>query len=326
MNEQQGAAPSPNPEVEPTAAQLENFDDLFYGDPVEIEQRLGALVPLAKDRGDRSLQAQILSQLALAQAMQKKFEQAHATLDQAAALIPEGDLLAATRVTLERGRVHHQAGDSSAALPHFRQAYELALHGDQPAQTINAAHMIAIVVDSPDEKIDWNARALKLAQQSSDPKARAWLGPLYNNLARSQIDAGDFEGALLSYTACQTIAEERNETLIVRGALWGRALANRLLGKYELARRFQLQLLEEYAGVEERGELPAALLATARGMVYAELAELDCSAAERNPQAADSAREYARLAYQDLHTNEWFQRLESKQLERLRRLAAGDST
>ncbi len=297
MNNQHEESPLPHPDLTDTEAptppvtpQLENFDELFYGDPVEIEQRLEALVPLAEARGEHSLLAQILSQLALSQAMQKKFEQAHSTLDRATALTPAGDLLAAARVTLERGRVHHQSGNSAAALPFFHESYELALRGNHPAHTTNAAHMIAIVVEDPAEKIEWNHRALELAQASSDPKARAWIGPLYNNLARSQIDAQDYAGALLSYTACQAIAEERNEVLIVRGAIWGRALANRCLGEYEIARRFQLHLLQEYAGAEERGELPPALLATARGMVYAELAELDSIAAGRDSKAADSAR------------------------------------
>ncbi len=309
MNNQHEESPLPHPDLTDTEAptppvtpQLENFDELFYGDPVEIEQRLEALVPLAEARG------------------------AHSTLDRATALTPAGDLLAAARVTLERGRVHHQSGNSAAALPFFHESYELALRGNHPAHTTNAAHMIAIVVEDPAEKIEWNHRALELAQASSDPKARAWIGPLYNNLARSQIDAQDYAGALLSYTACQAIAEERNEVLIVRGAIWGRALANRGLGEYEIARRFQLHLLQEYAGAEERGELPPALLATARGMVYAELAELDSIAAGRDSKAADSAREYARLAYQDLHANEWFQRLEPERLERLRSLAAGESS
>ena len=85
-----------------------------------------------------------------------------------------------------------------------------------------------------------------------------------------------------------------------------------------------MHLLQEYAGVSESGELPEALLALARGMVYAELAELDCLLADQDPQAAVSAREHARLAYRDLHANEWFQRLEPEQLERLRRLAEFD--
>lgn len=304
--------------------QIENFDELFFGEPAEIESRLTPLVLEAEVRENRSLQAQILSQLALAQAMQKKFELAHNTLNRADALIPVGDLLSSARVILERGRVYHQAGDSATALSFFQQSYEQALRGEHTAHTINAAHMIAIVVNDPEEKIHWNQLALKLAQASSESKARSWIGPLYNNLARSQIDALDFHGALDSYTACQAIAEERNEALIVRGAIWGRAVAHRKLGEHEIARRLQMDLLQEYTGVSQSGELPEALLTLARGMVYAELVELDCLLADLDPQAAVSAREHARLAYEDLHANEWFQRLEPEQLERLRRMAEPD--
>ena len=58
---------------------LENFDDLFVGDPVEIEKNLRALLPRAQALKDKSIYLQILSQIALAQAMQKNFEEAQKT-------------------------------------------------------------------------------------------------------------------------------------------------------------------------------------------------------------------------------------------------------
>jgi hypothetical protein len=316
-------APTESLNPPPRSSQLENFDDLFYGEPSDIEQRLLALVPLAVEQKDRSAHAQILSQVALAQAMQKKFELAHSTLDVAGTLLSESDLLATCRVTLERGRVHHQAGESTQALPFFKQSYELAVRGGHTPHTINAAHMIAIVVEDPHSKMEWNQRALALAQESSDPKAQAWISPLYNNLARSQIEARDFEGALISYKACESLAQERNEPLILRGAIWGQALAHRELGQHETAYRLQTGLLQEYQEVEQRKELPEPLFAVARGMVRAELAELELLHQNVDPAAANRARKYALLAYEDLGSNEWFQRLEPERLERLLGIAGG---
>lgn len=60
---------------------LENFDDLFVGQPLDIEKKLTDLLPQAQALENKSRYLQILSQIALAQAMQKKFAEAHNTLD-----------------------------------------------------------------------------------------------------------------------------------------------------------------------------------------------------------------------------------------------------
>lgn len=56
--------------LEKTMTKLENFDDLFMGDPSEIEKNLNVLLTEARAREDKSIYLQILSQIALAQAMQ----------------------------------------------------------------------------------------------------------------------------------------------------------------------------------------------------------------------------------------------------------------
>ena len=66
---------------------LEDFDQLFTGNPVNIERNLSALLPEAEKRTDKSVYLQILSQIALAQAMQQKFDIVHQTLDEAEKLL-----------------------------------------------------------------------------------------------------------------------------------------------------------------------------------------------------------------------------------------------
>ena len=68
-------------------SQLDSFDELFVGNPVNIERNLSALLPEAEQRADKSIYLQILSQIALAQAMQQKFDIAHQTLDEAERLL-----------------------------------------------------------------------------------------------------------------------------------------------------------------------------------------------------------------------------------------------
>lgn len=60
-------------------ARLDSFDDLFVGAPADIEKNLRELLPAAYRRQDKSIYLQILSQIALAQAMQNNIDGAHAT-------------------------------------------------------------------------------------------------------------------------------------------------------------------------------------------------------------------------------------------------------
>ena len=52
---------------------LENFDKLFVGDIAETEKNLRVLLPQAEAQEDKSTYLQILSQIALVQAVKKKF-------------------------------------------------------------------------------------------------------------------------------------------------------------------------------------------------------------------------------------------------------------
>ena len=61
---------------------LPDFNLLWdYGQPAETEARFRELLPAARACGDRDYYLQLLTQIARAQGLQKRFEQAHATLD-----------------------------------------------------------------------------------------------------------------------------------------------------------------------------------------------------------------------------------------------------
>ena len=61
---------------------LPNFDSLWnYGDPKGTEEKFRSLLDEAKSSGDNSYYAQLLSQIARTQGLQRKFAEAHKTLD-----------------------------------------------------------------------------------------------------------------------------------------------------------------------------------------------------------------------------------------------------
>ena len=67
--------------------ELPDFDALWnYDDPATTEQQFCALLSRAEQSDDRSYHAQLLTQIARTQGLQRKFSDAHATLDTAQAL------------------------------------------------------------------------------------------------------------------------------------------------------------------------------------------------------------------------------------------------
>ncbi|HUX79738.1 MAG TPA: hypothetical protein VMW10_08365 [Alphaproteobacteria bacterium] len=290
---------------------LENFDDLFVGQPLDIEKNLTHLLPQAQVLENKSIYLQILSQIALAQAMQKKFAEAHKTLDTAEAGLTSEYDLARVRILLERGRVFHQSDNIEAALSLFKKSYSLSKEHNFDFHTVNAAHMIAIIERDVDDKIKWNQTAIDLAQNTEDKRASAWLGSLYNNLAQNYIEAGKFREALSSFEQCKKYGEDRGDIIVIRGAKWGIGRALRSLGSLDEAQNTQLSLLNEYKDIATKGELPIELLVVGRGMIYEELAEIH--------QAY--MKKYALLAYEDLSKDPWCIKLMPERLEKMKQLS-----
>jgi tetratricopeptide (TPR) repeat protein len=289
-------------------ASLENFDDLFTGDPVDIERNLTDLLAEARALENNSIYLQILSQIALAQAMQQKFEQAHKTLDEAEQDLQEADTIAYARILLERGRVYHQSGDIKNALPLFKQSYELSKSSGLDFHAINAAHMVAIVEEKVGDKIHWNRVALSLAENTTITKAGDWIGVLYNNLAQNYIESHDYSSALEAFEKCKKYAEIKGGPIVTRGAKWGIARSYRSLGRLDEALIIQTTLLSEYEEIAHQKLLPIEIIYVGRGVVYEELALIH----------HEYMKHYAMLAYQDLSKDPWCNKLIPDRIEQMK--------
>lgn len=294
-------------------SKLENFDDLWaLGDPIVIEKNLRELLPQAREFQDSSIYLQILSQVALTQALQQKFDEAHRTLNDAEQLLtPEQDL-ARVRILLERGRIFQQAEEIVKAKPLFLASYELSSKNHFDYHTINAAHMIAIIEDRVDEKIKWNQLAIELAQKTDDSNASRWVGSLYNNLGHNYMEAVDFGKALDVFSHALKIREQEAYVPNIRVAKWQVAKALRLLGRLNEAEAILCPLLAEYDILSKNNnlDLPFEMFKLLRGWVYEELAEIYHA----------KASSYAIFAYDDLSKNSMFNKTESKRLERLKQI------
>ncbi len=278
---------------------LENFDNIWglLGDPASVEATLTALLTSAVTSTDRSIYPHILSEIALAQGMQKKFNKAHESLDMAErALTPDCALMEA-KIFLIRGKVFQQNEELTNARKQFELSYMSSINHGFDFYAIDAAHMIAIICEDNDEKIYWNERAIELANKTTNQKAHNWLGSLYNNLGQNYLEMERFEDALAAFT--QSLNYRKKEGLLtnIRVAKWAIACAQRKLGRLDEALQNQLGLFHEYeaVGKNENFDMPVEIFHSLRGFVSEELAELYKAKAD----VAKSAY-FAQLAFDDL--------------------------
>ena len=124
----------------------EALDSLWgeLGDAQQVEQALRHELDHL-DASEISLRAEVLSQIALALAVQRRFDDAHRTLDLADSQSWELTPIARVRILLERGRVVQQEGDLAKAREWFEKAFAISAQNRLDFHTINIAHMIAIV-------------------------------------------------------------------------------------------------------------------------------------------------------------------------------------
>ncbi len=291
-----------------------NFDD-----PAGTEAKLKELLPGARARGDRAYLVELLTQLGRAQGLQERFAEAHATLDEAEAILAKAgkDELRRARVRylLERGRATNGipgASDAGVAerkalsKPFFVEAFELATAAGEDALALDAAHMIGIVADL-DEGIAWSERAIAVAEASKDPRARGWLGPLYNNLGWTYHDKGDFGKALELFEKGVAFRAEKKDTKPgpYRIARWAVARCHRSLGRLDEALAAQRGLLAE---LEAAGEKEGYY-------VYEELGECLLALGRK-----DEATPWFARAYEELAKDDWYVKNEAPRLARLREL------
>ncbi len=209
------------------------------------------------------------------------------------------------RYLLERGRVYNSSRQPERAKPYFAEAWELASTAGEDILAIDAAHMLAIIAP-PEASLEWNERALELAERSSAPRALHWRGTLYNNIGWTYHGAGEYDQALATFQKATASRRAEGDPALIRIAVWAEARTLRSLGRVEEALALQQELLREFDALGEQD-----------GYVYEEIAE--CLAALGRD---DEARPYFAHAYETLSRDPWLAESEPARLERLRDLGA----
>jgi tetratricopeptide (TPR) repeat protein len=274
-----------------------------YDDPAGSEGRFREALA---DANDPEVRAELLTQVARALGLQRRFDEAHTQLDEAVAAVTEATPRARVRALLERGRVRNSSGERDAARPLFAEAWEAARAAGLDGLAVDAAHMLGIV-DPPADALAWNRRALELAEASAEPDAQRWRGSLHNNIGWTHHADGDFETALVHFEAALAFRREKGDAGDVRVARWCVARCLRSLGR-----------TDEALGIQRDLEAETAEDQNPDGFVPEEIGE--CLHALGR---TDEARPYFARAHELLSKDPWLAESEPERIERLRNLSAG---
>lgn len=288
---------------------LPDFNALWdYNNPQKTELAFLEILPVAQNDGDDDYLAQLLTQLARAQGLQRRFDEAHQTLNEAEALLSDDTPVAHVRYLLERGRVYNSSNLVDQACPLFKHAWQFAREKGEDYYAVDAAHMLGIC-ESGDDALWWNEQAMAYAEASEHPRARGWLGSLYNNMGWAYHDLGQYDRALELFEKGLVWRLERQDVAGIQIAKWTVARTLRSMGRIEEALEKQSLLHEENLAMnrpdpyvsEEIGEC---LLALGQG---------------------EEAQSHFAHAYESLSKDEWLKEKEPERIERLLKLSGSRS-
>ena len=226
---------------------MQDFDRLWdYNNPAATQEKFKAILDKTDVSGNEVFVAQLYTQLARTQSLQRKWNEAYAYLDKAKDLLPVADKVSEVRYLLEIGRTYNSSGKREKAYVTFLKAWELGKEIGADGYATDAGHMLAIASDTPEKTLDWNLKTVVYAKQSDDPAAQKWLGSLYNNIGWTYFDSGDHEKALETFRKALDEREKQDNPENIRIAKWCIARVLRELGQVEDALDIQRDLLAEH--------------------------------------------------------------------------------
>lgn len=296
------------PRTEPVHPPLPELPRLWnWNDPAASERAFRDAAAQAAARGARSYETEAWTQVARAQALQKKYDDAHATLAAVQPALRADEPVPSVRWNLEKGRTLRSSGKPKESEPYFLAAWKLANEAGHVGLALDAAHMMALALepDRPDEALGWAHRAIDFAEASQDPRAKGWLGPLYNNTGWTHFGRGEHAQALALWekgVAVREAAGETGDTL--RIGRWTVARGLRALGRHAEA----VSILERLRDACDAAGSPD-------GYVFEELAENALAQGREDDARADFLRAF------ELLRDEEDVKSDAKRLERLRTAA-----
>ncbi|OLS20084.1 MAG: hypothetical protein HeimC2_38850 [Candidatus Heimdallarchaeota archaeon LC_2] len=287
--------------------EIADFDNIWdYSNPKETEIQFRDILSRKKLEDNKSYYLQLQTQIARTLSLQQKFDEAHQVLDEVETQLTEDYSLEWVRYLLERGRSFNSDNQKEQTVHLFKQAYEISSNLGLDFFTVDAAHMLGIT-DQPEFLIEWNEKAIQIAENSSSERARNWQGSLLNNLGWTHHDKQEHEVALGLFEKALQFREKQGKLETILIAKWSVARTYRSLNRIDEAIKLQLEIKSE------RSINDLAL----GGYNYEELGELFLLKNDKN-----QAKDYFKVAFEELSKDIWLTKNESQRLERIELLSS----
>jgi tetratricopeptide (TPR) repeat protein len=271
-------------------------------DPVTLAKHLQA--SLAHTGLTPENRAELMLELAHAQLLQSKFDDANRTLDRIQTDLGQLSPTVSVGYTLERGRVFQLQGNSAKAWRWFHSGVMLARQHQLAAPAIDGMRMLA-QLSTGKASLDWYLQAISVAEASDDAQVIELRPMLYNSVGWLYSDLKDNAHALVYLDKALAWQEAHGTTQSKLLARWSVARVTRLSGSYEAALKIDLELEQGWAK-----------LGKADGYVYEEIAEC-LLALGRDAEA----RPYFAKAVNLLERDPWVVQQFKARLERMRDLS-----
>src|SRR5260370_8704245 len=105
-----------------------------------------------------------------------------------------------------------------------------------------------MAIAEPEKAIEWNLKALEIAENSKDEKTGRWKVILYNGIGWNYFDQKSYQESLFMFPKALEFYEQLVDPLKIRTAKWGVAKVLRAISPTEPALHFQPGTFDENPG------------------------------------------------------------------------------
>lgn len=239
---------------------------------------------IARADFNRPVEVEALAQMARMNLLLDTKEEGRHWLQVATERASDSDPMGWSRLLGVKGRFEWKDGDLKTAHATFEEMYTYCNTNALWSRAVDAAHMIAIVSETPEEQIEWGQRGIEAAEAGG---VESWLGPLWNNLGTTYYDLKHYDLALECFLKARQYHWQYSDETAKLYADYHVGMTYRFLGKYDEAK----QWLRPVLAWAERLENHSAI-----GQACEDLGEIDIAQGKKTEGVALLKR--ARTEYQ----------------------------
>ena len=281
--------------------------DWDYDKPTKTRKIFLKHYQTAKAIGDTEFQFLIQTQIARTYSLELEFVSAHSLLDEVEKSLdsiqsPELEI----RYYLERGRTYNSSKALDKAKECFLKAIEIANLHKEDFLEVDALHMMGIAEENPAKQVEWNEKAISIAESSTNVETKNWVGSLLNNTGWTIFNMKNYDHALEIFEKVLAFRKEEGKPEGIAIAMWCIARTLRSLNNIDQALELQLEI-QKYRIANKL---------TKGCYNFEELGELYLL-----KNMKKESQEYFKEAYSILSQDKWLTMNEPQRLERIKQLA-----